>query len=49
MLATEKAAQLPETEERGHEQEDENREHGECGHRHDNLFHAVSVPCGFRD
>jgi hypothetical protein len=49
ILATEKAAKLPKAEDRGHEQEDENRERGECGYRDDNPFHAVSVPRGLRD
>jgi hypothetical protein len=40
----EEAAQLPEAEHCGHEQECENRDRGECGHRNDHALHAVSVP-----
>jgi hypothetical protein len=49
ILATEKAAQLPEAEDGGHEQEQENRDHGQCDYREDHPFHRVSVPRAFSD
>jgi hypothetical protein len=49
MLATKKAAQLPEAEDCGHEQEHENRDRGERYDRDDHSFHGFSVPIRLRD
>jgi hypothetical protein len=49
MLATEKAAKLPEAEDGGYEQDQENRDRGQRGQRNDHPFHRVSVPRGFSD
>jgi hypothetical protein len=49
ILATKKAAKLPEAEDGGNEQEQENRGHGERCNRDDHSFHGVSVPIQLRD
>jgi hypothetical protein len=49
MLATKKAAQLPEAEHGGHEQDEEHRDHSECGYGDDDPLHGASVPRQIRD
>jgi hypothetical protein len=49
MLATEKAAKLPEAEHGGHEQEADNCDSGKRYNRDDHSFHRVSVPRLLRD
>jgi hypothetical protein len=48
ILATEKAAKLPEAENGGHEEQNQDRDRSNGHQRNDHAFHGASVPRRFR-